>query len=147
MKRTALLTICAVALALSTPTMADVYRWIDDNGAVKYGDIPPKDRKYTLVEKTSKTKDAKPNTVSKATDFAGNAKAARDASMTPAEKRKLAKQKKLNCERYNDKLTVLKNSRRVRVLDEGSSEERFMSDAEKAEAISALEASVKGCKK
>ena len=38
--------------------MADVYRWVEDDGTVNYGEREPRDRDYTVISRSASKEDA-----------------------------------------------------------------------------------------
>lgn len=45
----------ALGLACSVPASADVYRWVDDDGTVNYGEREPRGRDFTVISRSPET--------------------------------------------------------------------------------------------
>ena len=49
------LLMAALGLACSVPASADVYRWVDDDGTVNYGEREPRGRDFTVISRSPET--------------------------------------------------------------------------------------------
>jgi len=145
MKQT-LLFAAAIFVFAATPTAnADIYKWIDDHGTVKYGEKPPSDRKYTKV-KAGKFKS--PADAKKTADQNKSIKTpatAKNPAISSKELNKLKQQQVAACNKMTAQLKTLKESARVRVTGP-SKETRYMTYEERLKAIADTEKGLKGCK-
>lgn len=146
----------AVALtAFALPSLAELYRWVDENGRVHYSDTPPPANAKTEKEVKGT---ARPPTASEPAAPAGQApksyvekeaefrkrqveQAERDAAAKKAQQE--SAEKKRNCEQSRNQLAALKaGGRFVRYNADG--EREYMDEQQIAQEISRAEKAVAG---
>lgn len=133
--------LCLALLTLAADATGQVYRWVDENGVVHYGDRAPQGVEATLVG-------VKPNTVPisrpepAASDAEGAAEAEGEAaeSLSYAEQRrreraerrqeqeKAARERQANCDAMRSRKAFLEPSPRVLVEDEDGTTRRLDDD-------------------
>lgn len=148
------MTLLAVGLALACGVVqAQTYRWVDQDGKVRYGDVPPPGIKANALK-------APPPAPSSSSDKQGSSKnaALKDAKkgpLTPAEQEQayrerqakskeeqekaekdleLAEQRKQNCVSAQESLRTLESGRRVSSLN-AKGETEYLDEAQLAERI------------
>lgn len=135
----------SAALAFSSVAMAQQYKWVDKNGRMQYGDVPPPGVQATPLRAPPRS--AAPPATKSAN---ANAEAPKSGPLTPAEqeaefrKRKLEAQKeqekqaaaskeaavrKDNCERAQGYLRTLDSGQRISRTG-ANGERQFLEDAE-----------------
>ena len=137
MKRTALLAFTALIMAFTMPALADIYRWVDANGKVKYGDKPPVGAKYEIIRNKKVVGVKNPNKAPLPT----KANAAGQPVATAAPK-KLSKAEL--CQQNIAQLNGLYRNRQSFAKDDAG-KQRQLSDAEIATQIKKLTEATKGC--
>jgi hypothetical protein len=149
MKATFLTLFAAAILALALPAVAEMYRWVDENGRVHYSDQPPpatrqqqQDMKTKIRSKPgSATANANPSYVEKEADFRKRQveKAEKEAADQKAQQQAADKQQ--NCHRARQHLATMQAGGRVaRSTPEG--EREFLDDAQIAQEIQEAQKSV-----
>jgi len=151
--------LAAVAVAVGT-AHAQAYKWVDKNGHVEYGDIPPRGAKATplraVVPPTAPAsapaastkgdvKDAKKGPLTPAQqelEFRRRMKAAQDAAAKADRERKAAEEKKENCENARQTLRTLQSGQRIARID-SKGERYFISDAQRAQDAARARAAVR----
>lgn len=159
MSRT-LLPVIALLCFASAPSLGDeVYKWVDKNGGVHYGEFPPNNKK-------SKTVDV-PSTPQPAADDEQEAPSPATAESTPPAENKKdkfleerakvkedkeAQEKKKKeferaCNEARSNMEVLQDGSRIRVVD-ANGKAKFLTDEEKAQRLeSEKKNAAKYCKK
>lgn len=118
---------------------AQVYRWVDEQGKVHYGERPPTGAKASPVQDELA-----------APPGAAAPKAAPDASQQERDfqrrrvecEQKEAEKAKQQCERERSRLAQMRNVRRIQSGVDEKGNLRYMSDAERADAIASQEGAV-----
>jgi|GEM_PF-314483 len=159
----------ALTFAGFAPTaQADVFRWVDANGTVTYGERIPKGREYTVISRSKPEATSKvvarrsgrrgPANATEAPPPAAPAPVAddnlsaeqrgmlNDLQNAEAERKKaLAKLRSSNCETSRRQLTRMQSSGRIRIRKDNG-EETAMSEEERDNRIRrAQESIVKNC--
>lgn len=143
---------------------ADVYRWVEADGTVNYGERAPKDREYTVVSRSAPSKAGSRiidrtasgvTTPSAAPRTAGGNPLPDEANMSDRQKAMLSeiqaaeaarlaavnKMRKSNCETSKRTLSNLQTRGRIRVRNDAG-EETAMTDEDRAERIRQAQQSV-----
>jgi len=150
-----------LATALASPATADVYRWVEADGTVNYGERAPQNVKYTVVSRSAPTKAGsrvvnsrgKPDTHARTTTGGSAQPGAANLSdhqkqmlseIQAAEATRVAavnKLRKENCATSKRTLANLQASGRIRVRDENG-EESAMSEEVRSQRISEAHKSI-----
>jgi len=144
-------TLLAAACALPLAAHAQVYKWIDEHGKVRYGDTPPPKAKAKVIATPSARSPATPPAAANA----GKAADARKGPLTPAEQemefRRRAKEaqtrdakaekerkdqeaRRLNCENSQQTLRGLESGQRISRTN-AQGERYFLDEAQVAQEI------------
>ncbi|MET0681117.1 MAG: DUF4124 domain-containing protein [Burkholderiales bacterium] len=141
MRRTIGLAVLFTAMAAH----AQVYRWVDEQGKVHYGERPPRSAKATPVEDklaappgTAAPK-AAPDASQQERDFQ---RRRMEREQKEAREQKAAEKAKQQCERERTRLAQLRNVRRISAGADEKGNLRYLSEGERADAIAAQEAAV-----
>ncbi|MCP5149488.1 MAG: DUF4124 domain-containing protein [Ectothiorhodospiraceae bacterium] len=119
-------TTIAVALALATavassPALAKLYKWVDENGNVTYSERKPPDTKAQEIELRG-VKPANPDAASELEDLRDRSDASRKdrefARTVAEEQRERDERIKKNCEIARENMRVLENAPRVQATDD-----------------------------
>ena len=138
----------ALALAMllaAVAAHAQVYRWVDEQGKVHYGERPPAGAKASPVEDRLATPpgapapQAAPGTAQQERDFQ---RRRMEREQQEARDQKAADKARQQCERERSRLAQLRNVRRIPVGVDEKGNQRYMSDAERADAIASQEAAI-----
>lgn len=139
-----------ICLLVAMPALAEVYKWVDENGGVHYGDQRPQDKKDKEVETLnirSGTAKSSTETVAggspqeKMSELeAAQAKAAEKAKDLN-EKTKQAEARKVACENARKNLETMNTYDRIKVSENG--QERYLAPEEIATRKANSEKSVK----
>lgn len=147
------------AVAVGT-AHAQAYKWVDKNGHVEYGDIPPRGAKVTPLRAVAPptapasapaastkgdAKDAKKGPLTPAQqelEFRRRMKAAQDAAAKADRERKAAEEKKENCANARQTLRTLQSGQRIARID-SKGERYFISDAQRAQDAARARAAVR----
>jgi len=146
------------ALAVATTAAAQAYKWVDKDGKVRYGDVPPPGVKATPMRRPSGTaapapeasvdpakkdgaakKDDKP--LSPEAAFRKRQQEREDAEKKAQKDAADAAAKRQNCDNAQMNLRTLQSGQRVTVTD-ASGERAYMDDAQREQAIARAQASV-----
>ena len=135
--------IALAALLAAVAAHAQVYRWVDEQGRVHYGEVPPAGAKASPVE----DKPAAPPGASKAAPDAAQQerdfqRRRKEREQQEAREREAAAKAKQQCERERDRLAQLRTVRRIPAGVDEKGDRRYMSDAERADAMGSQEAAV-----
>jgi hypothetical protein len=134
----------AVLLAAAT-AHAQVYRWVDEQGKVHYGERPPSGAKAAPVENRLATPPgapapkAAPDASQQERDFQ---RRRMEREQQEAREQKAAAKARQQCERERARLAQLRNVRRIQSGVDEKGNLRYMSEAERADAIAAQEGAV-----
>lgn len=134
----------AVLFAVLT-AHAQVYRWVDGQGKVHYGERPPAGAKPTPVDDRlaappgAATPKTAPDVSQQERDFQ---RRRMEREQKEAREQKAAEQARQQCERERTRLAQLRNVRRISAGVDEKGSLRYMSDAERADAIASQEAAV-----
>jgi hypothetical protein len=153
-------TLLAAACAVPLAAHAQVYKWIDENGKVRYGDTPPPKAKAKLIATPSARSPASPSGAANS----AKPKAAKKGPLTPAEQelefRRRAKEaqtadakaekdrqdkeaRRLNCENSQQTLRTLESGQRISRTD-AKGERYYLDEAQLAEETARARQSVSG---
>ena len=155
-----------LASTLTSPATADVYRWVETDGTVNYGERVPQNVEYTVVSRSAPAKAGsriinrgrnKKNAASQDSQDSSPATTAQSAqdNMTDSQKQALGefeaaeaarvaavnKLRKENCASSKRALSSLQASGRIRVRDENG-EESAMSEEDRSKKISEMQKSI-----
>ncbi len=126
-------------------TAGEVYKWVDDEGNVHFGDKPQPNVKSETVKIDKHTPDQ--NYRDRMESIKQNAESRREASVEKkAEQQKLSEQNASRCQDAKRRLYPLKQKIRVFNYDDAG-ERKYIDDEDRANRIKRLEAIVKkACK-
>jgi hypothetical protein len=127
-------TVVAAACALPIAAHAQVYKWIDENGKVRYGDTPPPKAKAKVIATPSargsaspaqpgaaaKGKDARKGPLTpaeKEMEFRRRAKEAQTADAKAEKERQDKEARRLNCDSAQQSLRTLESGQRISRTD------------------------------
>lgn len=134
---------------------AQAYRWVDKDGKVRYGDIPPAGVKATPMKAPAGPPSAAPGPAAKGAPGKDAAKDAKKGPMTPAEQEQAyrerqvkakeeqekaarekadAEQKRQSCESAQETLRSLERGTRISTIN-AQGETVYMDDAQRAARI------------
>ena len=124
---------------------AQVYRWVDEQGKVHYGERPPTGAKASPVQDKlaappgAPAPKAAPDASQQERDFQ---RRRMEREQQEAREQKEAEKAKQQCERERSRLAQLRNVRRIQSGVDEKGNLRYMSDAERADAIASQEGAV-----
>lgn len=122
-----------------------MYRWVDEQGKVHYGERPPSGAKASPVEDKlaapsgAPAPKAAPDASQQERDFQ---RRRMEREQKDASEQKAAEKTKQQCERERTRLAQLRNVRRIQSGVDEKGNLRYMSDAERADAIASQEGAV-----
>lgn len=125
---------------LSSPVMAQLYKWTDENGKVQYSDQPPLDGRdsqkvQTQTKNTSSSDNpAAKSLAEKSLEFRKRRAAAEEAEAKETKEAAQAKQKKENCEQARGRLSALESGVRITKYD-AAGERVFLTDEDRTREI------------
>jgi len=132
------------ALAFAAAASAQQYKWVDKDGKVRYGDVPPPGVKATPLKWSSApasaapaAKDAKKGPLSAADheqEFRKRQQEAQKAAEKSAQAEKEAETKRQNCEGARQQLVTLESGQRIARTD-AKGERYFLDDAQTAQEL------------
>jgi hypothetical protein len=134
-------------LLASVSTTAGIYRWVDENGQVQYGDRPPPEGEtideVDIPEQKPATEGAAPVDRKQARDrLLEQYQRERDEKkQAAAKKRQVKKQRQVRCNYAKDRLSRLQRGRIYEPQD--NQEPRYLSDKESEAVIAKARAAVK----
>lgn len=135
--------VALLALAAAVAVQAQVYRWVDEQGKVHYGERPPGGAKASPVEDRIATP---PGTVKPKADTAQQERDFQRRQMEREQKeareQRSAEKSKQACERERSRLATLRSARRVTAGVDDKGDRRYLSDAERADSIRTQEDAV-----
>ncbi len=135
------LALLALLAAVAVP--AQVYRWVDGEGKVHYGERPPSGAKASPVEDKIATP---PGTAKPKADAAQQERDFQrrriEREQQEAREQRSAEKGKQACERERSRLATLRNARRVTAGVDDKGDRRYLSDAERADSIRTQEDAV-----
>ena len=132
-------------LAAATAAHAQVYRWVDEQGKVHYGERPPSGAKASPVQDKlaappgAPAPKAAPDASQQERDFQ---RRRMEREQKEAREQQAAEKAKQQCERERTRLAQLRNVRRIQSGVDEKGNLRYMSDAERADAIASQEGAV-----
>jgi hypothetical protein len=152
MKKLLLLIIASLGFAAAAP--AQQYKWTDENGGVRYGDVPPPGVSATRLRSTAPgVRAADPAPAAKEGDkplspeaaFRKRQEDAAKASEKQAKAEQEMQQKRENCSRAQNSLRSLESGQRIARTD-SQGERYFLDDAQTAqETVRARQAVKEWC--
>ena len=137
--------IAFAALLAASTAHAQVYRWVDEQGKVHYGERPPSGAKASPVEDRlaappgAPAPKAAPDASQQERDFQ---RRRMEREQKEASEQKAAEKAKQQCERERSRLAQLRTARRIPAGVDDKGDRRYLSDAERADAIGSQEAAV-----
>jgi hypothetical protein len=133
----------ALLLAAAAATHAQVYRWVDEQGKVHYGERPPSGAKATPVETKPAGPPAAANPNADASQQERDFQRRRmEREQAEARDQKAADKARQQCERERTRLAQLRNVRRIQNGVDEKGNLRYMSEGERADAIAAQQGTV-----
>ncbi len=154
--------IVLLSTALSAPVSADVYRWVESDGTVNFGERVPKNQEFTIISRSAPAKagsriidrnyEATPNAAPRTAggnplpddDNLSEQQRAMLSEIQAAESARVAavnKVRKANCASSQKTLSNLQTNGRIRVRNDAG-EESAMTDEDRAERISQAQNSI-----
>ncbi len=128
-------------LLLALPVTAEIYKWVDDEGNVHFGDKPQSKANAETVKIDKFTPDQSYRT--RMESIKQNVESQREESMDKkAEQQKVASENAQRCQQAKRRLIPFKQKVRVFRYDDAG-ERNYVSDSERASEINRLEAIVK----
>jgi hypothetical protein len=137
--------IALVALLAASAAHAQVYRWVDEQGKVHYGERPPAGAKASPVQDKlaappgASAPKAAPDASQQERDFQ---RRQMERQQKEASDQKAAARAKADCERERSRLAQLRTARRVITGVDDKGDRSYMSDAQRADAIASQEGAV-----
>lgn len=137
--------IVLAALLAASAAHAQVYRWVDEQGKVHYGERPPSGAKANPVQDKlaappgAPAPKAAPDASQQERDFQ---RRRMEREQQEASEQKAAEKAKQQCERERTRLAQLRNVRRIQSGVDEKGNLSYMSDAERADAIASQEGAV-----
>lgn len=125
----------AGALAASTATAEAVYRWTDAEGVTHFSAQPPADQKAERIKVQAPPRATPPETDGAADPAADDDDRPRDPTAgltgpTPEDLAEIERQRAQNCQTAKRNLETLQTRAHVRVRDEKTGEDRYLSAEE-----------------
>ena len=136
--------VLALAVVLGAAAAhAQVYRWVDEQGKVHYGERPPSGAKATPVEGKLAAPPGAPKAAPDAAQQEREFQRRRiEREQAEGREQTAAEKAKQQCERDRSRLAQLRSARRVSGGVDEKGNLRYLSDAERADAIASQEAAV-----
>jgi hypothetical protein len=137
--------IALAVLAAAVAAQAQVYRWVDEQGKVHYGERPPSGAKAKPVEDklAAPPGSPAPKAASDASQQERDFQRRRmERDQKEAREQKAAEKARQQCERERTRLAQLRNVRRIQSGVDEKGNLRYLSDGERADAIAGQEAAV-----
>lgn len=135
--------IALLALLAAVAVQAQVYRWVDEQGKVHYGERPPGGAKASPVEDKIATPQGTANPKADAAQQERDFQRRRiEREQKEAREQRTAEKSKQACERERSRLATLRNARRVTAGVDDKGDRRYLSDPERTDAIGSQEAAV-----
>jgi hypothetical protein len=137
--------IAFAAVLAAAAAHAQVYRWVDEQGKVHYGERPPAGAKASPVQDKlaappgAPAPKAAPDASQQERDFQ---RRQMERQQKEASEQKAAARAKAECERERSRLAQLRTARRITAGVDDKGDTRYMSDAERADSIGNQEAAV-----
>lgn len=125
-------------LALGTAAAGEVYRWVDDNGVLHYGDRPPKGADAERVQPERLGFDSAAGAQGEAAGDARTGTAGEDAG---DQTERTARIRQEQCQQARERLESYRTAARMQI-QEGDDETRDMTAEERVQAIARAEADV-----
>ena len=123
--------VLGLALAFSTGAAAQLYRWVDEDGRVRYGDTPPPGVKASALKPPSSTGTAAPAAAEQDAEFRKRQVEAQKAAAESEQQQKDAQTRIDNCNRAQTALRTLQPGQRV-VTTDAQGERYYLNDEELA---------------
>ena len=133
------------ALLAAVAAHAQVYRWVDEQGKVHYGERPPAGAKANAIEDRLATPPGAPaqkgasDAAQQERDFQ---RRRMEREQQEARDQKAAEKVRQQCERERSRLAQLRNVRRIAVGVDEKGNQRYMSEEERTNAIASQEAAI-----
>lgn len=132
-------------LLVATAAHGQAYRWVDKDGKVRYGDVPPSGTKAKALKPPPPAPAAPPAAKSAAKAAPAQKNGRETAEKAEREKQELAAARE-NCARSKENLGMLESGQRIARTD-AKGERYYMDDAQRAqETAKAREALSQWCK-
>ncbi len=131
------------ALLAAAAAHAQIYRWVDEQGKVHYGGRPPGGAKASPVESTAPAPPAAARPKADASQQERDFQRRRmEREQQEAREQRAAEKAKQDCQRERERLATLRTARRVTAGVDAKGDRRYLSDAERTDAIAGQEAAV-----
>jgi len=154
--------VCVVLLFAVSPASAQLYKWVDKDGKVRYGDTPPPGAKTSSIKAPESSgaapagdavkggkKDAKKGPLTpaeQAQEFRKRREASQKAAAKDAQEQQVKAQKNESCERTKEYLRTLESGQRI-ARTNAAGERYYMSDGQVAQETAKAQQSVReACK-
>jgi uncharacterized protein DUF4124 len=133
----------AVGLAFAATALAQQYKWVDQDGKVRYGDTPPPGAQATPLKPPvsapaapapAAKKDGGTPELSPEAAFRKRQQERQEKDEKSAKERADAETKRVNCEQSQASLRTLQSGQRISSTD-AAGERVFIDDAERAKEI------------
>jgi type IV secretory pathway VirB10-like protein len=137
--------IALAVLAAAVAAQAQVYRWVDEQGKVHYGERPPTGAKASPVQDKlaappgAPAPKAAPDASQQERDFQ---RRRMEREQKAAREQQAAEKAKQQCERERSRLAQMRTARRISAGVDDKGDRRYLSDAERADAIAGQEGAV-----
>jgi hypothetical protein len=135
--------LCALGLAFAALALAQQYKWVDQDGKVRYGDTPPPGVQATPLKpavsapaapRAAAKKDSGTTELSPEAAFRKRQQERQEKEEKAAKERTDAEAKRVNCERSQASLRSLQSGQRITTTN-AAGERVFIDDEERAKEI------------
>lgn len=127
-------------LLATTPVLAEIHKWVDENGETVFSEKPPPGRETSIVKPQYGRES--PEAITKLKEkTAPKPPAATDGKQASKKKEPTAAEKQANCRKARDTKTQLESSTRLRVADD-KGELSYISEDERQRRIRATQESI-----
>jgi hypothetical protein len=140
--------LCAVGLAFAATALAQQYKWVDQDGKVRYGDIPPPGVQATPLRPPvsapaapAAKKDGGTTELSPEAAFRKRQQERQEAEEKAAKERTDAEAKRVNCEQSQASLRMLQAGQRITTMN-AAGERVFIDDAQRAQELERMQRAV-----
>ncbi len=142
--------LCAAGIAFAATALAQQYKWVDQDGKVRYGDTPPPGAQATPLKPPVSTpaapapaakKDGGTTELSPEAAFRKRQQERQEAEEKAAKERTDAEAKRVNCEQSQASLRMLQAGQRITTMN-AAGERVFIDDAQRAQEIERMQRAV-----
>lgn len=115
---------CVLLLLLCLPTQAEVYKWVDDNGKVHFGDRAPAEKKAESIDGQLKNVNIDHGSSDAAPPAVVSTEKTQDEKNLEAQKKKKMEQAiGAHCKKWKQDIAAIARGDRGRFLDKNGNEE------------------------